>query len=400
MLICKKILFFCFISAIAFLTLSGCSPKEKDKKITIKVWESGNGPDEFIKQAGELYSKLNPGIVIEYENVEVGSAVGRLIDDGPDGIGPDLFACPHDKLGDLVSKNLVLPTVDPNGVKKEVIPSCYNSQIYNGTMFGYPVSAETYVLFYNKKFLSKKDVPTSWYDLRNWVKEFNLKNPGKQGFVMEVGAGYYTYIFTTAKENRLFGPDGCDTRSTYMQTKEAAIGMTAFKSLRDVVYLSSDDLTTEKVESMFKNGLAAMTITGMWNIRAYEDAGVDFGVAVLPSLPTETRPATSFCGTRAMYVSSYSAHPQEAADFARFLLTPEMQQLRFNLTGSLPAIETIVNNRYTDAFYAQLNYSFPMPSVPQMSVYWDAMNKASANIWDGADIYSELYKCNEAVVGK
>ena len=48
----------------------------------------------------------------------------------------------------------------------------------------------------------------------------------------------------------------------------------------------------------------------------------------------------------------------------------------------------------------QLQYAFPMPSIPEMGNYWEAMNNASKNIWDGADVKKELDACNAAILGK
>lgn len=123
-------------------------------------------------------------------------------------------------------------------------------------------------------------------------------------------------------------------------------------------------------------------------------------MAQLPSLPGDKKPAASFSGTRAMFVSAYSDHPAEAAQFAEFLVSPAMQQLRFKITGALPAISTKVDSPYMGGFLAQLDYAFPMPSIPQMGAYWEAMNNASKNIWDGADIKKELDACNAAILGK
>ena len=50
-------------------------------------------------------------------------------------------------------------------------------------------------------------------------------------------------------------------------------------------------------------------------------------------------------------------------------------------------------------FIAQLDYAFPMPSIPQMGAYWDAMGNASKNIWDGADVKKELDAANAAILG-
>ena len=54
---------------------------------------------------------------------------------------------------------------------------------------------------------------------------------------------------------------------------------------------------------------------------------------------------------------------------------------------------------YAEGFLKQLDYAFPMPTVPEMGMYWEAMNNASKNIWDGADVKTELDACNKAMVG-
>ena len=86
--------------------------KSKNSKVTLTVWESTNGPDEFIRKAGEAYTKTHPNVTIKYVNVELGDAVTQIALDGPAGVGPDLFAAPHDRLGSLVSGGHVLPTAN------------------------------------------------------------------------------------------------------------------------------------------------------------------------------------------------------------------------------------------------------------------------------------------------
>ncbi|MBQ9539729.1 MAG: maltose ABC transporter substrate-binding protein, partial [Treponema sp.] len=75
------------------------SGSSSSDKVTLTVWESLQGPDEFIKQAGQAYSKLHPNVTVEFVNVELGDAAGQIALDGPALVGPDLFAAPHDKLG-------------------------------------------------------------------------------------------------------------------------------------------------------------------------------------------------------------------------------------------------------------------------------------------------------------
>lgn len=374
--------------------------KSGSDKITLTVWESLNGPDEFIKQAGEAYTKTHPNVTINFVNVELGDSSGQIALDGPAGVGPDLFAAPHDKLGELVSGGHIKPTLNPDEIKKEVLGACSQALMYEGTMYGYPVSAETYALFYNKALIKESEVPTTWEGLADWTKKFNAANSGKYGFVMDVGNGYYTIVFTTKNGNRLFGPSGSDTSSSYLNTADAVAGMKFFQSLRSIINVPAEDLSTATCDAAFQSGNAAMHITGLWNVKPFEDAGLDFGVAPLPALPGENNPSGSFSGTRTMVVSEYSDYPEEAADFARFLLTPEMQQLRFNLTGAMPSINTPVSSKYMPGFLKQLDYAFPMPSIPEMGAFWETMGNTCKNIWNGADVQSELDLCNAAIIKK
>ncbi len=394
----KKTLIPVMFALIPALLLFSCGGKKETKAVNLKVWESDKGPDKFIQEAGAAYTKANPNVTVEYVHVELGDAAGQIALDGPAGVGPDLFAAPHDKLGELVNSGHVAPTVNPDKVKKQVLGACGQALTYEGKMYGYPVSAETYALFYNKDLIAEKDVPKTWEDLEKWTKEFNAANPGKYGFIMDVGNSYYTILFTTSSGNRLFGPSGTDTTSTNINSDASIKGMEFFQSLRSTLDVPAADVTTSMADAAFSSGKAAMHITGPWNIKPFVDAGINFGVAALPALPGDTKPCASFSGTRAMFVSAYSENVEEASKFAEFLLTDEMQQLRFALTGAMPSINTKVDSPYIPGFLEQLDYAFPMPSIPQMGSFWEAMGNASKNIWDGADVKKELDAANKSIL--
>lgn len=402
----KKVVVAVAAIAAGVLALTGCSKKadasasKSNEKVVLTVWESLQGPDEFIRQAGEAYTKSHPNVEIKYVNVELGDAAGQIALDGPAGVGPDVFAAPHDKLGELVNGGHVLPTVNADVVSKSVLGACSQALTYKGKMYGYPVSAETYALFYNKDLISETQLPKTWEDLTAWAADFNKNNSGKRGFVMDVGNGYYTIIFTTAGGNRLFGSSGTDTSSSYLNSRNAVEGMKLFQSLKNALNVPASDLDTGNCDASFQGGNAAMHITGPWNIKNFKDAGLNFGVAPLPALPGDNKPAASFSGTRAMFVSAYSDHPAEASDFAQFLISASMQQLRFDLTGAMPAIDTPVSSPYIGGFLKQLDYAFPMPSIPEMAKFWETMGNTSKNIWDGADVQAELDACDAAIIGK
>ncbi|MDR2656048.1 MAG: maltose ABC transporter substrate-binding protein [Oscillospiraceae bacterium] len=389
----KKILFALLVLSLVLFSFASCSGKSGGP-VELTVWESTAGPDEFIKQAGAAFTANNPDITIKYVNVELGDAAKQISLDGPAGVGADIFAAPHDAIGQLVSDGHILPTADGDKIKGQVLAACAQAITYDGKAYGYPVSAETYALYYNKAFVT--DPPKTWDDVIAFCESYNSAN--KYGFMMDVGNAYYTILFTSGGGNRLFGPNGDDQTKTYLNTDAAVKGMETLVSLRKILDVAAGDLNTSFADGAFQSGTAAMHISGPWNIKNFEDAGVDFGVAPLPSLPGESTPAGSFSGTRCMFVSAYTKHPEEAAKFAEFLISPEMQKLRFDLTGAIPSIDITVDSPYIGGFLEQLKYAFPMPSVPKMSGFWDAMNNASANIWNGADIKGELDACDTKIL--
>jgi arabinogalactan oligomer/maltooligosaccharide transport system substrate-binding protein len=174
--------------------------------------------------------------------------------------------------------------------------------------------------------------------------------------------------------------------------------MKEFAKMKEVINLPAADLGTDTADGAFAAGTAAMHISGPWNVSNFKDAGLNYGITTLPALSGESTPAASFSGTRGMFVSAYTKHSKEANMFAEFLISEEMQLLRNEITGALPAIDVKVESEYAKGFIDQLNYAFPMPSVPQMSAFWDAAGSASSNIWDGADVETELKALDSAIV--
>ena len=134
-----------------------------------------------------------------------------------------------------------------------------------------------------------------------------------------------------------------------------------------------------------------MFITGPWKIEAFSRLGLNYGIAPLPAFPGMSQPATSFSGVRLAFVSSYTEHPAEAAEFADFLTQKANLEKRFALTKQIPPRKDITtNDPLSNGILEQTKYAIPMPTIPQMNTYWSAMGAAYAGIWDGDDVVTDL----------
>jgi multiple sugar transport system substrate-binding protein len=93
-------------------------------------------------------------------------------------------------------------------------------------------------------------------------------------------------------------------------------------------------LGVESSESLFLQGKLAMAIGDFAQLKALEEAGVDYGVATLPVEQAGDPPYLPVW-TDGWMVFSESQHPAEAMEFIAFLAT-EGQRLRVEVTGDAP----------------------------------------------------------------
>lgn len=367
--------------------------------IVLKVWESEE-VEEFIVEAGKAFNEKYPNITIKYENVEIGDATSTIALDGPAGVGPDLFAVAHDNLGTLVEAGHIVANENADEIKANTASVCSEALTYEGEFYGYPVSVETYALCYNKALISDEEVPTTWDELIELGKTWNKS---EYLITFPVGQCYYGIPFTTYNGNRLYGTDGTDYTSTYLLTDDSLKGMDTFKNLRTVLNVPSADLATSNAKSLFTQGKAALFITGLWDVTAFEAANIDYAFTTMPSLLDEEKPITTFSGVRIMCVSRYSKNQAEASAFAEFLMTDEMQELRYELTGTIPATTAAIEkvaatDNDVEVLMQQMEYTFPMPSNSNKDTFWASFNSAFANIWDGAAVESELKDAEDTVL--
>ena len=363
-------------------------PVLTSRDIELTVWETPGAGEEFIRQAAAVFNEKYPNISIRCEAVAPSEILRRVQTDSASGGAADLFILPHTEIRSLAEAKLILPARDQAKTKNAVFGACAQAATVNGAIYGYPVSAETTALFYNKRLIAEDELPATWEDLAAFAKRFH--DGERYGFLMPVTSAYATAPFISARGNRPFGPAGENAQTLNLETSSAIEGMTVFQSLRGAVGLSSEELSPGAVEELFAAGRAALCLAGPWNIARFAAAGVDFGVAPLPVFPGEESSAT-LAFARVMAVSAYSVNPDEMSAFAALLLTEEMQKLRVELTGELPSMDMILRNPpYAAGFAAQMRSAFAYTSLPAADGFWEMFGGLCARVWDGADMRAEL----------
>lgn len=379
---------------MALALVAGSVFAAPSKKVTLKVWESQGPEEKFIKQAIKDYRKVDRNVKFIYEPVGSVDADGKIMLDGPAGVGADVFVVPHDHMGSLVIGGHILEnTMDMS----DFVPAAVIGASYGGKVYGYPLAIETYALFYNKDIIPNP--PKTWEEVFEFAKTWTDKSKNKYAIAWPVTDAYYDFLFFAGYGAQLFGPNGDDRHQHNLNSPEAIKGVEFFQQVRkQILDVPSGDMSGDFVKSSFQEGTIPMVLGGPWDIAVYKEAGVNFGITTLPILPGAKGVPASFSGVRLAVVSAYSENPEQAKKFAEFLVSREELVKRFDITGQIPPRKDItVEDEWSQGILAQSQYAIPMPKITQIGTYWSAMGAAFSNVWDGADPVDELNKAAAAM---
>ncbi|MFC4779294.1 extracellular solute-binding protein [Paenibacillus sp. GCM10023252] len=355
-----------------------------EKGASLLVWESKEERPFVEAIAKEFTAKY--GIEVKFEEVGAADQVQKLTTDGPAGLAADVVVFPHDNLGKAVTAGLVLPNdFYEEQAKSENAENAVTAVTYDGALYGYPRSIETYALFYNKALI--KEAPKTFEEVLDFAKTYNDPKKNKYTLMWDVGNFYFNYPFIGTTGGYVYGDEGQNKDDIGLNNDGAIEGLKFFSSLKSsLLPLKSGDVTYDIKKGLFTGGTLAMDINGPWTIGDYKAANIDFGVAPIPSI--NGKPSTSFSGVKAWYVNTYSKYPQAARLFARFASTKAAQLKDFELTGAIPANTeatedaAVKDNAVVQGFVQQFNQSTPMPSIPEMGNVWTPIGAAFSDVWN------------------
>ncbi|HHX62896.1 MAG TPA: maltose ABC transporter substrate-binding protein [Epulopiscium sp.] len=361
---------------------NGLVPEEGAK---IVVWESEGPEQEWIKYVAEEF-KNKYGVEVVSEAVETADAESRLAQDGPAGIGADIFAAHHDHLGSLVAAGLVQPNTNTGDrIKNDFMEAAYTGVAYQGTVYGYPTAIETYALFYNKDVFP--EAPKSYDEIIAKAGEFNDPNANKYAFMWDIANAYYTHSFIANGGGYVFGQGGTDKEDVGLDSPGAIAGAVDMLKLKAILPVNSADSSSQIIEGLFDEGKVGAIIDGPWAVDGRKAAGVNFGVAPLPTMSNGER-QSSFSGIRVLWVSAYTKYPNASKLFLEFATSDEMLLKRFEITNQIPPVksladaDSIKNNEFVAPFLEQAGSAVPMPSISQTQYMWDPYAAAFGSMWN------------------
>jgi raffinose/stachyose/melibiose transport system substrate-binding protein len=236
-----------------------------------------------------------------------------------------------------------------------------------------PLNNQFYMGFYNKALFKKAgvtEVPRTWSELFAACQKFKaagitpmIYGSGSQN----LSATFYPYYDFSYLMAAIYSPSewkGLYDGSIPWTSQKIVDQINNWVKLHQEGCTNQDVLTTSNTVGQFIQGKAAMIIKGDWDVATFQQAmGDNVGVFVPPFSDQPMKSVIEYAGD-GFAMTSYSKHKQEAAEFLKFMLTPQAQKI-IDEAGLIPDLEgfktTNTLNQAMLSFSHQKGYTaYPM----------------------------------------
>ncbi len=366
---------------LAALILSALATVQVQAAQQLNVWEDIK-KSSGIKDAVSDFEKQFD-VKVNVQEMPYAQQLEKLRLDGPAGIGPDVLVIPNDQLGGAVVQGLLTPLNMAAGATDQYTPASINAFKMDNALYGVPKAVETLVLIYNKDLIDKPlNSLQEWYD---FSKQQRAKD--QYGLLAKFDQIYYSWGAIEPMGGYIFGKNdkgGYNPQDVGLNKPGAVEAVTFLKKFyADKVFPAGivGDNGLNAIDSLFTEKKAAAVINGPWAFQPYEAAGINYGVAPLPTLP-DGKPMSSFLGVKGYVVSTWSKDKALAQKFIEFINQPQYVKTRYVATREIPPLTAMIddpvikNDEKASAVAVQAARASAMPGIPEMGEVWGPANAA------------------------
>lgn len=344
---------------------------------TITVWSPQEDQDSGWLQAQcDAFNAAHPNwdVTFTYGVCPEGYAKQNVTQDVEN--AADVFMMANDNIPDLVSANALAELGgDYLGyVTTTNSDSIINSVTYNGSVYGFPFTSNTWFMFYDKSVFSEDDIKSLDTMLEKGKVSFPITN------------SWYIQAFYVANGCTLFG-DGTDESAGIDFEGDKAVAVTNY--IIDMVANPNFVVDADGAGMAgLRDGSVNAVFSGSWDTNSVQEAlGENMGVAALPKVTIDGNEGQlkSFMGSKAIGVNPNAENMQVAMALAAYLAGEEAQTAHYEMRSVLPSnINIAFDDPVATAVTAVMkDTSIVQPLCSAMSNYWSPAENMGKNIVAG-----------------
>lgn len=366
-------------SAVLAAALGLSSPAPAFEEGKLLVWF---GNHQSLQDINARFTQ-DTGVPVAAEAPE--DIPGKFQQAAAAGSGPDIVFWAHDRAGEWVTSGLIGALEPSPEVRDAIVDIGWEAFTIDGRIWGYPLRLEAIGLIYNKNLVAEP--PRTFEEL--FELHQRLAEQGKEAIRWDINNVYFTFPLLAANGGYAFAKNdqgSYDVADTGVNNEGAVKGAEMLVRLIEEGVIPQGAAYAD-MEAGVNKGEIAMMINGPWSWENLKNAGIDFGVAPLPSI--DGQPAKPFVGVVGAMINRASPNKDLAVHYL------ENYVLTLDGVKSIDALQDIGTPAHK-AFFAELadeptiqatmanaENGVPMPSVPEMSRFWSAMESALQNITQG-----------------
>jgi maltose-binding protein MalE len=378
------------VSCLAAL-IPSCAPAPDPNRIVI--WHQMR-VDERLVLAAQLkqYTALKPGVTVEEIYKETEELRSGFIVAAIAGQGPDLVYGPSDMVGPFEVMGIIAP-LEPLFEKEELdlfLPAALTW--YRGHLYQVADKLGNHLtLIYNRDIIQSP--PRTDEELVKLGQQIARDHdgdgkPDRYALAWNYTEPFFFIPFLTGFGGWVMTEDGTPT----LDTPANVNALRFIRDLRDRYHVVPGEADYNIADILFKDGKAAMIINGDWSWAGYRKAGLNFGVAPLPSIVSTglwCAPMISPKGY-SLNINVPESKRRRIVDLLRYLLSVDVQLQTARELLTLPtrreavASEFVRTNDIMKNSLLQIERGKTMPVVPELRAIWDAMRPAYQAVLGGA----------------
>ncbi|EFR31556.1 extracellular solute-binding protein [Eremococcus coleocola] len=373
---------------------------------------SAAGQFDYVSENIKAFEEAN-NVKVEVWDKDMFEVLDGLSLDGPAGTGPDVMIAPYDRVGSLGATGMLLPVTLND--EAEYDDTDKQQVTFDGEIYAAPATIETLVMFYNTDLLEK--APETFEELEGLLKDDKYAFEGEDGknvgFLANWVDFYHTYGLLAGYGGYVFGEDGTNPEELGLNNDGAVEAIEyATKFYQESWPQGMQDKTSapDFLNQSFMDGKTAAVITGPWMANDFNNSGVKYAAAKIPTLPNgeDYKP---FGGGKGWTISAFTEKQELAQKFIDWVTSTEQQDIMYERLEEVPANQVSrkkaaeSGSELTAAVIDVYKNAVPMPNIPQMAEVWtgaenmmfDAVS-GSKSAKETADAAVELIK--EAIAQK
>lgn len=391
-----------FAAVVVGALLAGCGTDGgavPDSVVRLSFWSGYAGPNaSALEEIVDEFHAAHPTIRVEMNFMPWDVFFQNLLPAYTAEGGPDLAAFDSTRLAQYAKKGALAPVDDwfaANPASNVLVTAATEAVTYEGRKYAVPMTFTSLKLHYNRTAFTQAGLdpdrpPTTWDEWRRAMTR-TTKDVDRDGTPERYGMALPDHDTTPTWPIALWGGGGdlleADGRTSALARPESIAAVRTWVGLLREEKVSPVGLSGEEAEALFRDGKAAMMITGPWATTGFQSAGLDFDVEPVP--PGPVRQAT-FGATTSLALNARltPAKKQSAHEFLSYWVSERAQE-RWMEGSGYPSIRldqnSLAGNPFVTEFADDARIARPlMPGTAEFAkIYEDVFEPAIRDIVAG-----------------